>query len=235
MGSYDLTDAITHAWRTLHDEGEEAAEQLLTDTEYEAFLTEAAARYSGERPRTLVEDVTADGTVDLALPAGFVEGFSRLVRIETPAGTPIEYGRAWTERGPSGMAIRWADRYQPASGDVVRLAYTSPRTWEATPGATTIPDADFYAVVALGASIAAEAIAAKYSATSEPIINSDVTNYRTKAQEWHAVARKLRERYADHLASTVATTEDTLLGATSGFLSWPTRTASGRRYLFHDR
>lgn len=65
--------------------------------------------------------------------------------------------------------------------------------------ATTIPDSDFEACSDLAAAICAEKLAAIYAQTRDPSIAADVVNYRTKSQEYLALAKALRQRYFDHI------------------------------------
>lgn len=226
MGSYSLSDAIAHAWRSLHDEGATAAQQQLTDAELTAFLREAASRYSGDRPGLAVADLTADGTDYLDLPTGWADAFSRIETVEVD-GEAITAGSAGLYLSPGAdpgdppvLQVRWAEGYAPAAGSTVRVRYTVPRVFGATAGDTTIPDAHYYGVVALGASFGADAVAAKFAATHAPLVSADVADYRSKAEEWAGVARRLRDRAERHLAAAEGHEAGTVIGASSGWARW---------------
>lgn len=230
MATKTKTDARDHVVRVLRDYGATADEQLLTDVETNALIEQAVRRYSVDRPRTVADDVTADGSMTTALPGAWEEDFSVLLAIEYPIAEtppsivdPRDYS-LYVE--PSGETIRWRLN-RPANGDTVRLTFTVPRVLDDQAANTTVPDADFYAVCDLATSIAADAIANKYARTHEPILNADVTDYRTKAQEWGAIARRFEQRYRDALRISKVGRP------ASRFLNWDNRSGTRHDFLFH--
>ena len=232
MGSYTLDDATTYVYRALRDLGDDADSQLLTATEIEPLIKAAAKSYSMRRPRTVVEDVTTDGTDDLALPGSWVDEVSRILSIETPTGEnppsivdPRYYG---LYQSPSDTVIRWAEGFAPDSGQTARVSYTALRTFEAVAANTTVLDVDFEAVCALAVALSAEAIASKYAQAHEPILSADVAGGRaTKVQDWMTVASRWRKTYDTHLSSTQA--------PATGRLNWDTKLLGTYDHLTHPR
>ncbi len=185
----------------------------LSTADRDAFITQAVQqRYSKDRPRVLVSDISADGTSDFALPTGpstppeqFEDGFSEIRTIEYPIGNvPETYvdNPDWKMyRSPSGLKIRLLVTV-PNQGENIRVLWTlrhTPGTSGQNPVNTTIPDADFEAVCDLASALCAEALAATYAQTRDASISADAVNYRTKGQEYLALAKALRARYDAHV------------------------------------
>jgi hypothetical protein len=182
------------------------ASNALPAVDRDAFITQAVrGRYSKDRPREIVTDVVSDGSADLPLPAGFEDGFSVVRQIEYPIGSiPEEYieNSDWKMyRSPSGLNIRLLATVLQ-DGEKARVTSTQrhdPGTTGAQATATTVPDADFDAVCDFAASLCAEALQARFSQTGDNTLNADVVNYRTKGQEYQALAKALRLRYENHV------------------------------------
>jgi hypothetical protein len=185
----------------------------LSQADQDAFINQAVkGRYSKDRPRELVTDVAGNSTKLLPLPAGpsnpaepFEDGFSQIRALEYPIGdVPPSYleDDAWLlYRTPTGLKIQLRDQ-NPVAADAVRVTWTvrhTPGTTGQNPVATTVPDADFEAVCDLAAALCCEALAARFAQTNDSTVSADVVNYRTKSQEYLAMAKALRKRYDDHV------------------------------------
>lgn len=185
----------------------------LVSADRDSLINQAVKqRYSKDRARELVSDVSGNGTPDVALPQGpstpaeqFEDGFSVVRSIEFPVGLiPESYvdSADWKlYRSPAGLKIRILGT-TPSSTDTIRVAWTvrhSPGTTGQNPVATTVPDADFDAVCDYAASLAAEALQAIYAQTGDASISADSVNYRSKGQEYSYLAKALRKRYDDHI------------------------------------
>ena len=185
-----------------------------------------AGRYSKDRPRKLVVDLTGDGaTIEWSLSgvAGWQEGFSHVLQIEYPQGerSPIylEADDWLLYDAPTGRSLRFA--FALATGKKARVQFTAPHSTDAS----TVPDADFYAVGALAASLAARRLAAIYAQTGDSSIAADTVNYRTKSQEYLGLARQLEKQYENLLG----TDPDRSSPATSRTAAWKGETAGGDR------
>ena len=232
MGSYSRDDAITYAYRALRDLGDDADSQLLTATEIGQFIDGAAKAYSLKRARTVVEDLTADGTNLLALPASWVDEVSRIVSIETPPDddppTYLDARYYDLYQHPDGWRLRFATGYAPGSGVEVRMTYTALRSFGNLAADTTVLDVDFEAVCALAIAQSAEAIASKYAQAHEPILNADFSGSRaTKVNDWTVIARRWRDTYKAHM--------DSIRAPASGIVNWDTRLSTRDDHLTHPR
>lgn len=98
----------------------------------------------------------------------------------------------------------------------------------------TIPASDFFAVCKLGAAMCAEAIAAKYSRTSDTTITADSVQHLTRAQQWAARARDFAKQYREMLGLP-APGEKPSKKPAGTIVQWQTKPEHTRRYLFHNR
>jgi hypothetical protein len=206
---YILTDFETAVASRIQD----AANKLSLADRDDAISQAVRQRYSKDRPRELASDVTADGTSQLPLPQGpstpaeqFEDGFSAIRSLEFPIGTlppTLLESNGWQlYRTPTGLKILLSDTTVPSNGDHVRVTWTVrhiPGTSGGSPINTTIPDADFEAVSDMASAICCEKLAAIYAQTRDPSIQADAVNYRTKSQEYLALAKALRQRYFEHV------------------------------------
>ena len=192
-----------------------------------AAIEEAlVGRYSKDRPLVVVEDLTGDGATyewDLAAVSGWQNGFSQVVRIEYPQGervpTYLEGDEWMIYESPTGRFLRFT--FVPANSKTARVHFTA---WHAV-DASSLPDADFYAVGALAAALAARRLAAIYAQTGDSSIGADTVNYRTKSQEYLALARRLEQDYENLLGTDPERTAP----AASRTADWKGETAGGDR------
>jgi hypothetical protein len=91
------------------------------------------------------------------------------------------------------------------------------------------PVGDFFAICQLAASKIAQAVAAKYSRTTDNIIAADSVNHLSRAQEWARRAEEFMRSYREHMGLT-----EVLAKSTGVFVDmdtapdWP----MGRQYIF---
>lgn len=169
----------------------------LTDPgDYAAAVTEALKRYSKNRPHLLCEDLSGDGSHDLALPAGWVEGLSAIASVEYPVGVVPEAlldSDMWTlYRTPAATKLRLLT-YTPKATETVRVLYNAAHTEQ------TLPVPDLEAVANLAAAICLRQLASAFGQTTDPSIGADVVNYRSKADEFRRLAEAFERLYGDHL------------------------------------
>jgi hypothetical protein len=171
----------------------------LASADYDRIVAAAIARYSKDRPDISVVDLTGNAGHDYDLPSGWIDEFSDVVSIEYPMGQiPTAFinddiDDAWTiYQTPTGKKLRLIYA-APAASQQFRVTFTVSRT------DATIPDSDVDALCNLAASFCLEELANLYAQTSDPMINADVVNYRTKSQEFAARAKRLIQLYKEHL------------------------------------
>jgi hypothetical protein len=100
---------------------------------------------------------------------------------------------------------------------------------------TTVPQQDFFAVSWLAAGYCAQAIAEKYSRSSDSAIAVDTVDHLRKADQWSMRARELIGLYKEHMGLTDAELGFAAGGIAAGeFVDWDT-SPYNRQYLFHGK
>jgi len=175
----------------------------LPSGDRDALLTQAILqRYSKDRPREVVSDVSGNGTNILSLPGSdtdvFEEGYSAIRLIEFPVGSfppNLILDEDWQMyRTPAGMKIMMIST-APQATDTVRLTWSARHLGDGS----SVPDPDFEAVCDYAAGLCYEALAGIYAQTGDATIMADSVNYRTKSQEYVGLAKAAKKRYFDHV------------------------------------
>lgn len=213
----------------------------LTAAQVVEYLTEAAVEHARYRPR-LVTDATLDGTGSATefrldtLTVPFEEGFSQLAAVEYPTGsappTFLERDTDWSQaRNTSGQpVVRFVSA--PASGtNNIRLEYTTRHTLSAT--ASTLLDADFYAVCHLAAYYGFLSIAGRAAHRVQPTLGVDDGGPRTAADVYRAVAKEHRAQYFAHFG--IAEKDAGSVGAASVSREYDQSYVWGGDRLTHQR
>lgn len=199
----------------------------------------AVTRYSGTRPRVVSAVASGTGTAyDFSLPSGWVDGFSRLVRVEHPFGAtngsraPHVVFDAADPNAPAEVEIVRVDAtvekirfltLTPASGTGnVLLLYTVPHAVTAT--ASTVPVYDEQAVAVLAAAYACEMVASKYAETKDAAIAADAVDYRSRSREYADRAERLLKIYDSHVGAA---------HAPGAVVEWDAALLSGRDRLLY--
>ncbi len=169
---------------------------VLVTADFDAALAGALARYSKDRPRLVVADISGSGVQDYAVPAGWVDGLSTVESIEYPAGQIPEAlldSDDWKlYRSPSGIKIRLIES-TPRTGETIRVLFSAGHD------SSTIPDLDSAAVANLAASYCCRRLAQSYGQTSDASIQADSVNYRSKGDEFARRAKELEGLYRIHV------------------------------------
>lgn len=170
--------------------------KLADPADLSAAVLEALNRYSKDRPLEAVADVAGSGGYNCSLPADWVEGFSTALQVEYPVDcvpAVIIDRSAWSiYAGPSGKSLRILIA-TPAADEFVRITYTLPHT------ESTVPAVDLEAIANLAASICLRQLAAAFGQTSDPTIQADSVNYRSKSDEFRRLADSFEALYKSHL------------------------------------
>lgn len=175
----------------------DTAERLSVYDDLEPAIVAALARYSKHRPLEVVEDLDADGTRDLDLPAGWAPEFSTISSIEYPIGDEPETLLDATDwrlyRTPTGLKLRFVEA--PVAADAsVRVTYTRLRL------EADVPAGDLDAVTCFAAAICLRTLAALYGQSSDPTISADVVSYQSKTDTYRRLADALEAKYFADLA-----------------------------------
>lgn len=179
---------------------DDPADFLTDDAKNDAFR-EALTTYSIDRPRTVVEDLSGDGsTYDFTLGANYLDGFSQIHRVEYPAGErpaqylePDDYG---IYRTSSTAKLRLHD-YTPGATETVRVTYTARHTLNGLDSAvsTTIETAHLEAIVRLAAANLLDRLAAHFLNDRNSSLNADIATRADKADVARRLARQFEADY----------------------------------------
>lgn len=168
----------------------------LDVNDYSQGVTEAIKRYSRIRPLMQVADIPGNAGHDYDLPEGFLPDFSTFESIEYPVGQvpeiyldPRDFKLYLTPLGTKLRILALA----PGTTEVMRANYTVPHLED------TLPDQDLDAVANLAAANCLRRLAAAYGQTSDPTIQADTVNYRSKTDEFRRLAEAYEQQYNDHL------------------------------------
>lgn len=195
-------------WRTLFDQELQDTAVILSPAGSTAIkdkmIGEAVKAYSKHRPRPVAHEIAGTGSAfEFAAPASWEDGFSTIVApgVEYPAGERIpvyleEADWIWYRDPSTGLRFRLL-HVTPSATEKVRFVYSARHTVDAV--TDTVPVADRDAAAKLAASYGARAIAAYYAQTQDPTLGAESVNYRTKSQEYSALARELEKKFREHL------------------------------------
>jgi hypothetical protein len=227
--------------------GPDDANTELNDAQLETIVKAAVERYSNDRPSNVIEDEVGDagkyyGLV--ALLASWVEGFSRITKIEYPASavsadTDPQYlsDEDWRDDyWAGGLRYLFLPNHAPAATETMRINYTAPYVWSGQPNQTTTPTQDFYAICNLAAGLSCQAIATKFSRTSDASIRADSVSHSTQAGEFSRRAKEFIALYEQHLGIGGDDGKPAFVPGTGAFIDFDTQPGwtPGRQFLFHD-
>jgi len=192
-----LVQFKTEVEQRLQDVGAKLKTEALDGAIRQAILQ----RYSKDRPQEKVSDVSGNGTALLAVPTGWEDGFSRLVKeegIEYPVGsvppTYLEDDQWRMYRDTAAPKIMLLSA-QPAASETIRLKWTQRHAEDAS----TVRIEDFEALSDYAAALAFDLLAARHVPTGDATLAADTVNYRTKPQEYLGLAKKFAARYFTHM------------------------------------
>lgn len=209
--------------------------RLKEGTDITKAVLNAVNSYSQIKPYMTITDYDGDGaTFAFALPDGFVEGdnISHVDWVRYPAGEYQDPDAELVERNLWTVDHTATATYKvhlksliPTTGNTLRIRAGIPHTVDAS--SSTIYAADEQAVEYMAAEVCCLFMVAQSARSTSPIIASDAVNYRTKAQEWTALAKEFRTKWEKDL--------QVVSGTRAGFATadrdW--RYPSGRGALTH--
>lgn len=220
-----------------------ATNPLMVDaTTLDEAISAATTRFSQDRPREVVVDVTGAGsdfyplTGGSSVAASWVDGSSRVVSIDYPAGAVANgYTPSWldpdndwtTYRSASVTYLRFRNA-APSATETARVTYTAPHTH--TSVTDTVPAQDLDALCDLAAHYACLALATKAAASQDSVIAADSTNYRDSQLRFKQQA----EAWLASYEARMGIKEGGVAGA-SATADWNRSNTVGQPWLTHHR
>lgn len=166
-----------------------------------AGLRPAINQYSIDRPRVVVTEAAGTGTAYLALPSGWVDGFSSLRSIEHPARqNPPQMldGQSWRiVRSTADVTVEQilVDR-APSVSEYYRVEFTAPWPYPtSTASDDKIDDVAHEAVAALAAAFVCNSQLVEASRSRRGSIPTQVVSGEDRARSLQTAAKRLEEIY----------------------------------------
>lgn len=169
----------------------------------ERAIREALETYDADAPRVAVADIAGDGaTYDLPPPAGYLDGFSRVLAVEYPAGARdlnLLTDDDWSYYRTAGATVLRLASLTPAVGETVRVTYTAPHALDGLDGATatTIPAHHAGAVANLAAARCLLRLADRFLHEQEDTLNMDSVDRGGKSDQARRLAGALTAAYRE--------------------------------------
>lgn len=165
----------------------------------DAAIALAVTRYSKDRPRVLVVDLTSAGGNLLDLPAGWEADFSEIKDLEYPIGdvpaAHIHQDSYRLYQTPAAIKIQLDDALAAAAQ--VRSRFTVRHTLDVS--GDTVPVKDREAVSCWAAGMLLDQLAALFSGKQISTIAADSVDPGSRAGEYARRASSMRARYFNEL------------------------------------
>lgn len=173
--------------------------ERISAIQRDTAITSAVLRYSKDRPRLKIEDITVPGGNFMPLPTTWESDFSDLQALEYPIGrVPVSHinTNAWSIYAtPVGLTIMVS--IPLPSDDVVRATYTIAHVVDES--TDTTPRGDLEPICCLAAASLCDQLSSFYSGSTDSTIQADAVEHSSKASEFAKRATALRKRYFDEL------------------------------------
>ncbi|MEQ8605180.1 MAG: hypothetical protein RIB45_17850 [Marivibrio sp.] len=169
---------------------DESAE--ITADSRERAIALAVTRYSTDRPRAAIEEVTAVAGEMQDLPPGWDAQFSAIAEVKRTGGDKIP---AAVELTLGGEKIRLG--WSVTAGEELQILYTQLHVVSEVED--TVPFKDREAVCCWAASLLLEQLASLYAGHQQSTLDADAVNFGTKAGDYARRAQRMRQTYLDHL------------------------------------
>jgi hypothetical protein len=233
--SFELADIQRAVNAKLKDEG-----QFLTPSDVDECILSALNILNVDAPNMIPVDIAGvDGSKNYAIGTSFVKGYSAPRKLEfieaatTDDDVPLFLRKTddWfiyedpTKAVGAQMRLRLKVT-QPSTGDTLRLTLTTP--FVLLPASTIENQRDGQALSAKALQLCFEALAARFTQTTDPTIDADAVDYGGAPDRFLLLARDWRNIY-NHLAGL-----DENIKAAMALKEIDLRLSTGERTLWHD-
>jgi len=218
---------------------------IFASASVDAAVKAAVEKYSKDKPDAQVDDVTGDGGKYYGIASelsGWVEGFSRITKIEYPAATiaddetPIYLDpEDWQDDyWASDTRYLWLPSHAPVASEAMRITYTLSYKWSGDPEVTTTPTGDFYAICHWAAGLCCLEIATKFAQSKDSTIAADSAAQSSKSTDFAARAQEFFALYNQYMGIVE---EGGAIEPAGEFVDLDTEAVwpSGRQFLFRGK
>lgn len=198
----------------------------------------AVRRYSKDKPRLMVDNITGDGGRFYALSGltSWQDEFSQVVGIEWDAASTVTNDdlpvvlepEDWTTYDDGTTKYLMLTYGTASSGDTVRVTYTVPWAFDDSDD-IAIPDVDFDGLCYLAAAMCCRALAVRYGQHEDSSFAVDSVNYGSLTDKYIRLAKQYEEMYGAEIGMSAA------VKAAGAFVDWDRTTVEGRDFIWHTR
>lgn len=215
---------------------------FLTPNDVDECIISALNILNVDSPDRKPVDIAGDASRNYALPVAFVRGYSIIRRVEfidaskTDDDPPVflRKGDDWFNyedptKATSPVNLQQRLRLKlttPAAGDTLRLTLTTP--WVLLPTSTIVNTTEAQALSAKTLELAFEALAARFTQTTDPTIDADAVDYGGAPDRFLLLARDWRNIYR-HLTGLADTVK-----AAMAIKEIDLRLSTGEQMIWHD-
>lgn len=198
MPSPTISSYFTYIRSRLGSDLSEGNNRFINDQQLEDIIISAVEQYSVHKPNILVVDVTGNGTnaYNLAtLVTTFEIDWSWIIDVEYPRGEQppnILKEAEWRIYRTTSQTQFYLNSMTPSSTETIRLRFAARHTLNET--TTTIPEGDWKAVAILGASLAADTLAANFGSLRDTR-GGGATSSLDRAEFFERLAVRLLSEY----------------------------------------
>jgi hypothetical protein len=180
--------------RGLQDHAGSETQNVLSDLSYMDAINAAVAAYSQHRPKVVEwEQALTANDWTYALPAGWVTGYSQIIRPEYPYDATLQ-GRTYLL--PADLDVDEADsilflvNHTPSTGETFRFLYLGLPTLSHS--TDNLPSVHFEAVAKYAIGEALETLANHRAGQSDPFYEGGVVSYGGQSLRFQAQADKMK-------------------------------------------
>jgi hypothetical protein len=180
--------------RGLQDHAGSETQNVLSDLSYMDAINAAVAAYSQHRPKVVEwEQALTANDWTYALPAGWITGYSQIIRPEYPYDATLQ-GRTYLL--PADLDVDEADsilflvNHTPSTGETFRFLYLGLPTLSHS--TDNLPSVHFEAVAKYAIGEALETLANHRAGQSDPFYEGGVVSYGGQSLRFQAQADKMK-------------------------------------------
>lgn len=197
----------------------------LDPVDRDSAITVAVERYSLDRPRNGVEDLTAAGQL-IDLPTAWEADFSELKTLEHPVGQVppqlIPSDRWSLYSSPTGEQIMVIDGFT----GTVRATFT--RRHLLTAAADTIPSYHRDAICKFAAAMLCDQLASLYASDTDSSMSAQASQGQSRSQAFASRAKEFRKQYQDAIG-----VEDKVSAPAGAVVQLRATDSAGQPRIFH--